>query len=860
MAQAAGGQEGPLPATDTASTEDEIVVVGSRLAGGPAKTGTLPVEVIGADEIAATGATTLQQVLTQLPSAAGAMKLDGSDIYGVASINLRGLGDRYTLVLVNGRRIVGEGPGNLNLIPTNAIERIEVLKTGASAVYGTDALAGVVNVVLKKSDDGLRASLRYGAADRGGLSTLDGSLSFGTESETTRFYAIAGYYKREPLRQADRGAGSNDARAFGGYDGRSDFTSPANFDLNGVQYILNTDRVGPGQFSNNPADYRPFDFERDAHDRAAWGATFIGESERYSGYVSLEHDLSPSTTLYGDLMAKTEKMRVTAGSNVLPIGEGGLIGPVPASNPYNPFGTDISGLNLRLLDLGQSGTIVRNREIRASVGIRGELGGGWKYDVGTDLYSGNQRISFFGSAGFSSVGLRAALNRTGADALNPFCNRCNTPAQLAGVKADLTTTQKVTAWNISPTISGELFDTGSGPVKLLFGVEYRNLVLTEDYSTGLQDGTDLFGRRLVPFKYSRNSKSVFGELKIPLLGEGEINPERLGVSIATRYERFSDAGGAFVPAVSAALEAVPGFLVLRASYNKAFNAPFLSELNQPETFYIENFNDPRNNNQPLRARFVSGGDPNLKPEKADNFSAGFVIKPSSMPGLTFGVDYFSIRQRDVIVAPDANAIVLGRVVPARPFVEGVNVDGAGSDIIIYQNLFNGGSKQFSGLDGELSYSYKMGEAALKTTITGSYLLDVKLDTGNGAGSQSVRGTYDPSFGAYPRFRSRAIQSATIGPVSASVTLNHVSSLQDAVPGGVMGSARIGAYDTVDLNAMIDIGKITNSGVLGGTVLTVGIDNIGNRRSPFILGLNEVDLNGTYDLRERFFYVGISKKF
>lgn len=291
---------------------------------------------------------------------------------------------------------------------------------------------------------------------------------------------------------------------------------------------------------------------------------------------------------------------------MLPIGEGGLIGPVPASNPYNPFGTDISGLNLRLLDLGQSGTIVRNREIRASVGIRGELGGGWKYDVGTDLYSGNQRISFFGSAGFSSVGLRAALNRTGADALNPFCNRCNTPAQLAGVKADLTTTQKVTAWNISPTISGELFDTGSGPVKLLFGVEYRNLVLTEDYSTGLQDGTDLFGRRLVPFKYSRNSKSVFGELKIPLLGEGEINPERLGVSIATRYERFSDAGGAFVPAVSAALEAVPGFLVLRASYNKAFNAPFLSELNQPETFYIENFNDPRNNNQPLRARFVSG--------------------------------------------------------------------------------------------------------------------------------------------------------------------------------------------------------------------------------------------------------------
>lgn len=208
---------------------DEVTVVGTRLSsGGPPEDAALPVTVLDASAIASSGSQSVQELFLKLPQVSGARGARDGNGTGRATLNLRGLGDQYTLTLVNGRRFAANAPANVNAIPFNAIERIKILEAGAGAVYGSDAVAGVVNVVLKDSADGLTLDALYGDVTEGSASVSQAGFSFGGRGESSSFFLSGSFYKRDPLLTVERElTRSNDMRALGGRDNRSGANNPA---------------------------------------------------------------------------------------------------------------------------------------------------------------------------------------------------------------------------------------------------------------------------------------------------------------------------------------------------------------------------------------------------------------------------------------------------------------------------------------------------------------------------------------------------------------------------------------------------------------------------------------------------------
>jgi len=240
---------------------EEIVVVGSAVGVDldEVESQALPINIITAAQIDAAGQFTTRDLLANQPSFVGSS--ESTDAGGeLADLNLRGVGSNYTLVLVNGKRFSVNGPANVNAIPASAIERVEILKAGASSVYGADAVAGVVNFVLKDSFDGVGVNARTGSAD--GWDFENYSVFLGGESVDSSFFAAVDYYSNTELSGIDRfDFISNDRRALGGFDGRSTFQNPGRviFDDGRPDMILDLGMFGVGEGSSDPQDYVAFD-------------------------------------------------------------------------------------------------------------------------------------------------------------------------------------------------------------------------------------------------------------------------------------------------------------------------------------------------------------------------------------------------------------------------------------------------------------------------------------------------------------------------------------------------------------------------------------------------------------------------
>jgi outer membrane receptor protein involved in Fe transport len=820
-ALAQGAETGaPAAAADPADASiADIVVTASRIqrSGFTAPT---PTTVIGAAAIESRGATNIGTVLNETPQFKAtvnpATTAPRTIFPGAYYADLRGLGVSRTLVLVDRNRFVPQittGLANyaidLNQVPTLLLDRVDIVTGGASAQWGSDAVAGVVNLILKKKYEGFEATGQYGQADAGDYKEWRAGVLYGTRIGDRTHLVVAGDYIK------NRGMGDIYTRdwgrlGYGYYANPCRVTSPSqtpaatancrpgetnavqNLRLPDVRYssmtnggmIYNT--TGPasqlrGIFFNPDGSIGRFQYGNDVGPgfmtgggsnqglNLNTGVDVIPPVERAIGYARLNHEVGDNFELY----AEGSYSRGVAHNQTLPArndaANGAPININVAQNPFIPaaFRAEINRLNAlpqnaanqittfsigrNSVDLGYQYSTVKNQTYRGVAGFNGKIGT-WTID-GAVTYGKNEyrqavangrivsRFAFAVDAVVNpangQIVCRATLPGAGFNAAAAGCVPLNlfgegSPSQDA--RNYVTSTQRTatdyeqTAANVG--VSGDLFEMWAGAVSLATGLEYRRekQVTTVDPLTAV---AAFEASNAPPLRGTFNVKEAFAEVAIPL-AKGWTLLRSLEITGAVRYTDYSTSGSVTTWKVGGTWSPIPGLLV-RANRSRDIRAANLFELNTPavSTVLTRTFNTgvaggPAGS---LATEGLSGGNPNLDPEKSKTTTIGASYSPSFASGLQFSVDHYSIKVNGAIAAPDPQVIINscnGTVsVPAAQrdqFCSLISVQPAGSSSFyrVINTLQNINSTERRGWDFEASYRLPL--SRLTTSVAGTLTL------------------------------------------------------------------------------------------------------------------------------------------
>lgn len=708
-------------------TVGEVVVTGTNIRGArPVGT---PVTVVGSDALELSGRT-LGDYLRELPSNfagniaqpdnaqnAADSSPSGSNLTGGQGLNLRGLGALSTLTLVNGRRVAASGQFgdfvDISNIPNIAVARVEVLQDGASAVYGSDAVAGVVNLILRRNFDGLETSLRVGSTSRGGGDELRLGVLGGRTWTGGGVTAGYEYQRRERISAADRDYNGGDFSPYGGVNwrrlnGRAGtqaviFSTASAATNSPVAYVV---PQGPGAGLTVASLTRVTDGVGPTYD--LWeNYDILPELDRHSLFATLDHRLTESVALYGDARYTRREANY---DNGVPT----IFNTVPSTNPAFIAGTT-NAFGVRIDE--RPG--YRDAEVDsygAQLGLRFDVWRDWRADASVSYsredqnrYTGgvvrdqNAKERLPGSAAFAPSSVVCALSGVtsanvgalpgGGTAAQRFCaglnyatfNPYSTQAlsdqvldQIIGFE-DLTYRSSLAQGTLR--VDGSVFDMPAGPVRVALGADYRRESIDGDLRFNFRS----IATRDVPYgETSRNVGALFAEANVPVVAPGDVGfLRRMTVSAAVRYENYQSDLGDFDsidPRVGVDIEPFEG-LRLHGSWSTAFHAPPLrysyngaqpvqggnaafalpQSYTAPCTTTAVRLNGNRPANQTANCYFnaivVSGGaGPGLRPETAETLSVGFDYSPSFIPGLTLTTNYYRLEVEDRIVRIQSGAL------------------------------------------------------------------------------------------------------------------------------------------------------------------------------------------------------------
>lgn len=683
---------------------------------------TLPVTVFDQTQIEARDAATPMDLLSGIPeitniprneTSTNAVAARGDN----ANVALRGLGEQNTLVLLNGVRMPFEpfntSAVNVNVLPTAGVQRIELLRDGASAVYGSDAVAGVVNYVTKKVPDGSEVSLRIGVTEHGGGTDVQGSLfsgfTFG-HGKGTWVFSASGYY-REAILLAQRPWSANSDRiasarapwnvAGSAYDGLTSTAIWPSYKVGSsstVQYFYPVNGTPTLTATAMPrtyyTDYNKFTFGQP-------------RTSRNSFYNHVEYELTPSIRTFGEAIGYWSKSRTERQPITLSASDRAVT--LSVDNPYNPYGSrfyeangapnadgsvrlkgtpQTTTVNTLLMSEGGNETInATDRMYRLLGGFSGGIGtSSWTWQAEAML--GGVRATDFAVNSIRDSKLIAAAQRSDASAFNPF----GYTFKVVGgqVVADQTYVNPKSvrdAYTMSANryghskiatadakTSGTIVDLWAGPIAASLGGEWR-YEMKEDHKdpyasfnpagSGLDvnDNDILVMSPKANYHGSRAIGSAFAETIVPLIApKNDLRyTNSLEANASVRYEHYSDFGSTTKPKFGANWKPLP-FLMVRASLNKGFRAPDLADLYQPTAFSVAS---PPGVRDTVRNNFFTGAglaadvqeltktyslsNPTLKPEESKGRSIGIAIDVPKVKGLSLTADYWEIEQKNLIV-------------------------------------------------------------------------------------------------------------------------------------------------------------------------------------------------------------------
>ena len=764
-------REGNDAAAEAGSTEtrggEAIVVTGSRIRGaGPVGS---PVVSIDRDAIEKSGYGTVQQLLQSLPQAFGGGVTEttlgattrngaGADATYGSGINLRGLGTSSTLVLIDGTRPALGGLGgafaDISLIPVTAVERIEVLTDGASAIYGADAVAGVVNLRLRNRFEGAETLLRAGASD-GDMTDLQFSQLFGKGWDGGHFMIAYQFSERGALAAAKRDYAREDLRPFGGGDYRSLFASPGTITAaNGQIFAI---PAGQNGTALSAADLLP-GVQNRRDNRAE--ADLLPRQRVHSLYASGEVNISDTLTLRANVLGAERRYRQVGKTDFLRTAS------VPVSNPFyvDPIGTNESVTVAYSFtnELGPQFNSGRVWAVSASAALEQEIGA-WRVQLGGNYGRQKSRADFDNVV--NSARLRAALADTNpATAFNVFGDgSANNPATIDRIRGSYSTIDTFDNWSAALRADGPLFRLPGGEVRVAAGAEYRREAY--DYFT-INDASFLTpdASPFIGLPGPRHVKSVYAELLVPIFGADNAIPgfRKLDLTLAGRIEDYNQFGRTENPKLGVQWEPVDG-IALRASYGTSFRAPLFSELiGETVAFYTTlQVPDPTTPSGVANVIGLFGYAPNVQPETAKTWTAGFDITPPSIPGLKASLTYYDVDYRDRIGSASEDYL---RFLVDREAFAGVVTENPSPDLVqgyfnspLFSNPFgfapgdiaailDGRTRNLSaerqrGIDFDLGYAPDVGGGVLDLGIAGTHIFSIKRQLTAGAPSVDVVGLY-----------------------------------------------------------------------------------------------------------------------
>lgn len=861
-------EDGGEPET---SRFDEIVVTGShiRRAGfeGPS-----PVIVISRQDLDRSGRSTIAEALAQLPQNFASPVTGGSGGTGTQAVNLRGLGADNTLVLINGTRVASSGSSgdapfvDLNSLPLAAVERIEVLTDGASALYGSDAVTGVVNIILKKDFVGSEISLHYGASEEGGASERQASLTTGWAKGGFNALFSGEYFNRSRLAARGRSfSKTDDLRARGGADRRFNVANPGNvFSLDG-QNLPGLDAPSAGIPAGQDgrgltaADFATTAGQLNRQSLVADFNNLVPETERFGLNARLNGALTPRLTVFAEAgVSGTE----TEAGNPPPQ----LAVVVPETNPFNPFGVPVLAFWLAT-ELPPTLDFETDNQ-RALVGLKGRLRQRWAWETkfGYSRDEFEQRFAPFTPSGPIVAEL---LSRTDpATALNVFGDGAgaNTPEVLADLGFGRTATNGV---GDVLTVAGK----ADGPVLEWAGRELRAALGWEYREESFDSATQIFQvDPQVP-----NISSVLGgdreiiagfvELDLPLFGpeHGVPGLRALELQVAARFEHYSDVGDTADPKLALRWQPIES-LAVRGSLGTSFRAPSLSELFRAATPFPSTVTDPQRNDEEVSIDVVSGGNPNLEPEESRSWNLGFVWDAPFLPGLSLTTDVWGLRQRERITTLSnqellaAEAIFPDRVTRAAPTPEDLAAGLPGRLLALDSTSLNASEARLRGVDAGLNYVTDSAVGRFDLRFNGAYTYRATRQLTPVAPIEQLAGTLSGAVVGentdrpLTKFRANLSLFWSRGAWEVGVTERFTRQTRD--PFSTLHPVVDDHYQT---DVQINYAWPGDTGWLAGTRLSLGAVNVFNNKPPFrdnFFGFS----SALHDPRQAFYQLRLTKAF
>lgn len=910
---------------------ERISIIGSNIKRAT-DISTLPVTSMTAADIENTAAMTGDELLRSIPQMGSVNfgETTGSsnvnDARGdVGSFNLRGLGAGNTLVLLNGRRMVNH-PGtqskkgankvpvntvNSNTLPVSGLRSLEVLRDGAAAIYGSDAVAGVVNYALDSEYVGNKVSLRYGQSQGTPLNETTFSYLGGVELNEglSNLVGSVTIYNKNGMMATERPyAASHDRREYPGLP--EDFVGDTQLDNRSTDTPwgeFSSDSLG--KFHLQPDTMSgcvdsPLDVEGVCADKGSTGRDLrfdrgttrplSSDVKRFNLYSHFTHEINEDLEFFAEGIYYQAEL-----SNQSEQNHGGSKHQftVAADAFYNPFGEEVIVRKYRPVDIGPRSVVVDDTSYRILAGLKGYMGD-WEWESGafyseaeTNDTSTRVDVNAFAAAANSTDESTAYNVFGGADINNPNTIG-NVPLIASSISDQFIVNSHVDSKTSLASIdfkasNSEIFSVPAGDAGIAVGVEFRRETYSSDrdqYVDGSRPFTDAYGVVNDSSLYgssatsdasaSRNIGSAFAELIVPLIDSGDQYAE---IQLAARYENFSDAGDALKPKVALFYKPTE-WVSFRASYAGGFKVPGLQQS-------ADNSSMPRRTSKydPVlddTYAIIDNrlGNSNLEPEDSVNTSLGLILEP--LENLTFTIDAWQIEQENLVfLTPYETVIAYDYVLQQNGSSEPTVIRGADGTVSEVQNKYKNASKQeLAGLDFGIVYDLETSFGDFEFNINAAYLAkyDVSVDETSAkvlAAQQdlvtypnlenvNVEGVGDQILqNGSPEWRGKGSLNWRLNGWGAGVSVNYVSAFIDTSTDVKIDDVKvflpIDSFTTVDIYGSYKFSKQT---FLEGTYVRVGIRNIADEEPPLADNYWHGYFGDYHSNRGRYMYMNLSKKF
>lgn len=863
-------------AADNTLTLETVQVTGSHIKGTQLS-GVGPVTVIDAEAIQSSGAVSVETLLQRLPSSAGAAGSQSNNFWtgngnGATQVNLRGLGVNRTLVLLNGRRVVNGGTGannsvDLNIVPIALIERIEILKDGASAIYGADAVAGVVNIITKKEMNGVEASTRYGQTFRGDGEIKSANLAWGRSDENVTLLGSINYSESGTVTMASRAP------------------CPLGVVAGALECVGNSSTIGGRarladgrmiNFNQDPAgDPSSYELYSPARHNYNYNNTLnaVSPIERLGVNAFGRIGLSEDVSLFTEMMFTQRESWQRASPNTL-----GLYRTIriAASHPTNPTGQNLTLERRRLEEAGARQTRQEIETFRTVLGLEGTLGSAWDWSMalnwgrnsGTDVstnIANNDRVE-------NTLNTAVCSNAPGAAI--PCGNYLGYGNLTPAVLDYILFTQRGSGGNeqqsFSGSVSGRLIELPAGWMSFASGVEVRKeqgwiypdpLVVNGSANIVRQD----------PIEGEYTAREAFAELAVPLL-QGVVLVDQLTLNSAVRYSDYDLFGSDTNYKLGLDWQVIPS-LKARVNYATAFRIPSIPELFGGIGQGSFTTLDPCSNWSALPADSVvrancqaygvpagyrqlgntvlttTGGNPNLDPEDARTLTAGLVWTPGFAPGLTLTADYFRIEIDNAIRSIEGSvklSACYNTPGLAHPFCSASNFtrDPVTGEIdYLSSQQVNAASERATGVD--IGGLYEFDLAGVRSTLSAdaSYLRQYDITPFLGARTISYAGKVTSGLGSFTHWRAFTSLKLEKSAWSGTYSVQYIGAADDIVAQpGTIGSRAPGVFYH-NLQLGYAAGKSLD--------VSLGVENVFDKKAPFIQNNPNANTDTmTYDLLGR----------